>query len=270
MNQNWVRSDLKMRAKESFKKNYLAAVIVSLIIILVTSAGGAGNGRKTYTTVQDTYDMVKDGDALFYDLDERAEALLDSVDAPAAWGLGLLFSAFAIVVGVAVVIFKTFIGNVLEVGGRKFYIENLYSKPKVGRIAYGFTSGYYRNVVKVMFLRGLFIFLWSLLFVIPGIIKAYEYYMVPYLLAEYPDMEWKEASMRSRDMMYGNKMDTFILELSFLPWHFLSAITGGIVGLFYANPYIDATKTELYDTLAGAPQNYENQNGGYGGGYQAY
>lgn len=263
MNQNWVRSDLKMRAKESFKRNYLAAVIVSLIVILVTSGGGAGNGGRTYTTVQDTYDEIIDGDYFSNDLEERAEDLIDSLDAPAAWGLGLLISAFAIIAGVVIVIFKAFIGNVLEVGGCKFYIENLYSKPKVGRIAYGFTSGYYLNVVKVMFVRGLFIFLWSLLFVIPGIIKAYEYYMVPYLLAEYPDMTWREASLRSRDMMYGNKMETFILELSFLPWHFLSAMTGGIVGLFYVNPYVDASKVELYDTLVGAQQNYGNQNYGY-------
>ncbi|MDO4306222.1 MAG: DUF975 family protein [Eubacteriales bacterium] len=255
MNQNWTRIDLKMRAKEAFKKNYWAAVVVSLIVILVTAGGGVGNGRRTYTTVQDTYEEVVERDYFDYDLDDETEAFIDSLDAPAAWGLSLLITAFAIVVGLVVVLFKTFIGNALEVGGCKFYIENLYSNPKIGRIGYGFTSGFYLNVVKVMFLRGLFTFLWSLLFVIPGIIKAYEYYMVPYLLSEYPDMTWKEASQRSRDMMYGNKMETFILELSFLPWHLLSAITGGIVGLFYVNPYVDATKVELYDTLVSGTQN---------------
>lgn len=255
MNQNWTRIDLKMRAKETFKKNYWAAVVVSMIVILVTAGGGAGNGRRTYTTVQDTYEEIVERDYFDYGISREAEEFIDSLDAPAAWGLNLLITAFAIIVGLVIVLFKTLIGNVLQVGGCKFYIENLYSNPKIGRVAYGFTSGYYLNIVKVMFLRGFFIFLWSLLFVIPGIIKAYEYYMVPYLLAEYPDMTWKEASQRSRDMMYGNKMETFILELSFLPWHLLSGITGGIVGLFYVNPYVDATMVELYDTLVSGTQN---------------
>lgn len=250
MNQNWQRIDLKMRGKGAFRKNYWAAVIVSLVLILITSGGGAGNGRRTYTTVQNSYDEIIHGDYFDSHLNHKTEAFLDSLDAPAAWGLGLLLSAFALIAGVVIIVFKVFIGNVLEIGGRKFYIENLYSKPKAGRLAYGFTSGCYTNVVKVMFLRGLFIFLWGLLFVIPGIIKAYEYYMVPYLLAEYPDMTWQEAASRSRDMMYGNKMDTFILELSFIPWHILSGITGGIVGLFYVHPYIDATMAELYDVLS--------------------
>ncbi len=250
MNQNWQRIDLKMRAKNAFRKNYWAAVIVSLIVILVTAGGGSGNGRRAYTTVQESYDEVINGDYFDNHVNSKTEAFLDSLNAPAAWGLGLLISAFTIVAGLVIVLFKTFVGNVLEVGGRKFYIENLYSNPKAGRLAYGFTSGNYTNVVKVMFLRGLFIFLWGLLLVIPGIVKAYEYYMVPYLLAEYPDMSWREAASRSRDMMYGNKMDTFVLELSFIPWHILSGITGGIAGIFYVNPYIDATMAELYDVLA--------------------
>ena len=164
--------------------------------------------------------------------------------------------------------FSIFAGNVLDVGGRKFYIENMYSNPGAGRLAYGFTCGYYWNVVKVMFLRQLFIFLWSLLLVIPGIIKAYEYYMVPYLLAEYPDMSWSEASRRSKEMMYGNKLNTFILEISFLPWEFVSAVTWGIAGVLFVNPYIDATKVELYDALLGNPQGQDGQyyNGQYYGG----
>ena len=121
-----------------------------------------------------------------------------------------------------------------------------------------------------MFLRKLFIFLWSLLFVIPGIIKAYEYYMVPYLLAEYPDMSWKEASSRSREMMSGNKWNTFILEISFLPWEFLSVITWGIAGILYVNPYVDATKTELYDVLAGSSKQQEDYYNNQYYDYQYY
>lgn len=69
-------------------------------------------------------------------------------------------------------------------------------------------------------------------FIIPGVVKSYEYKMIPYLLAEYPDMSTKEVFAKSREMMDGQKMDTFILDISFIPWSVLSAITAGIVGLF--------------------------------------
>ena len=169
------------------------------------------------------------------------------------------------VVTVALVglILHFFVGNVLEVGARSFYIDNLFSKPGPEKIFSAFRSGNYGNVVKVMFFRDLFTFLWSLLFVIPGIVKSYEYKMVPYLLAEYPDMTRKEAFDRSREMMYGQKWNTFVMDLSFIPWDILSSVTFGIVGLFYVSPYQDATFAELYDTLAaGMPGNgqrvYEN------------
>ena len=82
-------------------------------------------------------------------------------------------------------------------------------------------------------------------------------------MAEYPDMDRKEAFAKSREMMYGNKWKAFVLDLSFIPWDILSGITIGIVGLFYVSPYKDATDAELYDTLAsGMPGNgqqvYEN------------
>ena len=266
MNWNWNRADLKRNAKESFRKNYWACVIVSLVILLITAGGGAGSGRGATTTVQNTYDMQSDmqyyNNSANQAMDE-ALSVFDSFDRLTQWGIWMIVLAVVLVIGLIAVIFSVFVGNILEVGGRRFYIENLYSHPGAGRLGYGFTCGYYWNIVKVMFLRQLFIFLWSLLFVIPGIIKAYEYYMVPDLLAEYPDMTWSEASARSREMMRGNKWNTFILEISFWPWVLLSAMTLGIAGVLYVNPYVDATKAELYDVLAGGGnQNYGNQSYG--------
>ena len=100
-----------------------------------------------------------------------------------------------------------------------------------------------------MFFRGLYTFLWSLLFIIPGIIKAYEYRLIPYLLAENPNMDMQEAFERSRTMMDGNKYDAFILDISFIGWIILSEVTRGILGIFYVNPYIQLTNTELYVAL---------------------
>ena len=115
-------------------------------------------------------------------------------------------------------------------------------------ICYSFDNGY-KNIVKTMFFRDLYTFLWSLLFVIPGIVKSYEYRMVPYLLGEYPGMDKDTAFAVSRQMMNGNKWNAFVLDLSFLGWQILNACTLGILGIFYVNPYMYQTDAALYLAL---------------------
>lgn len=88
-----------------------------------------------------------------------------------------------------------------------------------------------------MVLRDVFIFLWSLLFLIPGVIKHYSYRMVPYILADDPEIGAMDAITLSRQMMDGHKWNTFVLDLSFLGWDLLSALTLGLLGVFYVNPY---------------------------------
>ena len=94
--------------------------------------------------------------------------------------------------------------------------------------------------------RDLFILLWTLLLIVPGIIKSYSYRLVPYILSENPHMDRKRALELSQQMMDGHKMEAFVLELSFFGWFLLSALTCGLVGIFYVNPYLDATFAEFY------------------------
>ena len=101
-------------------------------------------------------------------------------------------------------------------------------------------------MVKTMFFRDLFILLWTLLLIVPGIIKSYSYRLVPYILSENPHMDRKRALELSQQMMDGHKMEAFVLELSFFGWFLLSALTCGLVGIFYVNPYLDATFAEFY------------------------
>ncbi|MDO4276140.1 MAG: DUF975 family protein [Eubacteriales bacterium] len=251
MESNWDRQELKWRAKDSVRRNYWAAVIVSLIlVILASSASDASRGA--FDRATGDYNYQVDGFRVGSEITNQIGGMWRNISAsPWTWFIALFGIGILIVVLFLALFFQFFVGNVLIVGGKAFYIENLYSAPGVGKILAPFRSGHYWNVVKVMFVRQLFIFLWSLLFVIPGIIKAYEYYMVPYLLAEYPDMPREEAFARSKEMMYGEKWNAFVLSLSFIPWWILSSITFNIVGVFYVNPYVDATYAELYDTLAG-------------------
>ena len=101
-------------------------------------------------------------------------------------------------------------------------------------------------------MQTLFTVLWSLLFIIPGIVKGYEYMMIPYLLAENPDMSREETFAKSKAMTTGNKWDAFVLDLSFLGWLILGSITFNILNVFYVYPYQYLTRAELYRTLRDA------------------
>lgn len=165
---------------------------------------------------------------------------------------GIVVVALLVVVLVAAVIgvfISAFVYNPLEVGTNRFFVKNLNEAAEVKEVAFAFDHSY-MNVVKILFIRNMCIFGWSLLFVIPGIVKAYEYMMIPYLLAENPSMSKEQAFALSKQMMTGNKWNAFILELSFIGWDFLSALTVGILNIFYVQPYKSLTYAALYEELS--------------------
>lgn len=98
------------------------------------------------------------------------------------------------------------------------------------------------------FLRNLYIVLWSLLFVIPGIVKSFSYAMTPFIMADHPEMTAKEAIAASKEMMDGHKGDLFILGLTFFGWHLLAGLTLGI-GYLWLNPYMNAAYAAFYRDL---------------------
>ncbi len=99
-------------------------------------------------------------------------------------------------------------------------------------------------------LQSIYLFLWTLLFWIPGIVKSYSYAMTNYILIDNPNMTANEAITESRKMMDGHKFDLFILDLSFLGWYILSCFTFGIL-LLYVDPYHMATRAAFYEDLRG-------------------
>lgn len=97
-------------------------------------------------------------------------------------------------------------------------------------------------------LIGIFTMLWSLLLIVPGIIKAISYSMSFYILAENPEMSATEAINESKEIMDGHKMEYFILNLSFLPWFLLCIVTLGIAAI-YVTPYVSLTYTDFYHNI---------------------
>lgn len=223
----WTRRDLKAKGKFVFKANYWKCVLVSLILGMV----GGGFSGSSYSGSSSNLSDSSNG--------------LSNIE-PAIIGLvvGVFIFAFALAIALQIFVF-----NPLVLGCNKFYVSNHYDQTtRLNTLGYGFTNNYMGNA-KTMFLRDLYTVLWTLLFIVPGIIKSYEYRMIPYIIAENPEISTEEAFALSKEMMTGNKWNAFVLDLSFIGWILLSILTLGILAIFYVSPYIDATNAELYFAL---------------------
>ena len=260
----WVRKELKARGKAAFKANYWRCVLVALILTAVVAGGAGVSGANGFNNgYNSATDMDSQSQAVEMNIGSDSEELAAQIadlqtEADEAGLSGIVVAVFAGIIGIALIVgllISIFLLNPLTAGCKYFFTRNSHEKAVLGNIAAGFEKGYLR-IVKIMFLADLFLILWFCLFIIPGIIKSYSYRMVPYIVADQPELSGREAINRSREMMNGHKWKTFVLDLSFILWGLLSLITLGIVGVFYVNPYYQATNAELYHTLKGEPQAY--------------
>jgi uncharacterized membrane protein len=108
-------------------------------------------------------------------------------------------------------------------------------------------NGYWRKMLG-MLLMYVLTMLWSLLFIIPGIVKGFAYAMTPYILEEHPEMTANSAIDRSVAMMKGHKFDLFYLYLSFIGWYILGILTLGI-GYLWLAPYVQTSVAAFYEDV---------------------
>ena len=139
------------------------------------------------------------------------------------------------------------LGGVLQMGYADFLLKQHDGKETVFNDLFS-KFDYFGTGFAQRFLRSLYTFLWSLLFIIPGIIKGYAYAMTPFILAEHPGLSASRAIALSQQMMDGHKADLFILELSFIGWSLLAAVTLNL-GNIALNPYKNAAHAAFYRQL---------------------
>lgn len=153
------------------------------------------------------------------------------------------------------------VANVLTLG-RASAMLKLYRGifTSVDEVFVGFKGGRYGKSVGTMALTTLFTALGLICFIIPGIIVAYGLSMAPYILLENPNMKPMDVISRSWQITKGHKGDLFVVSLSFIGWNLLTAMTFGILGIFYVTPYIALTDAGCYDALTGGNQPNANQN----------
>ena len=176
---------------------------------------------------------------------ERFPALAQYVE---SWNRGLEIGTMKLNFRSGIFGFAAFlIGGVLQLG----YAEILLKQHDGKQIQFGdlfskfdsFGTGFAQH-----FLRGLYAVLWSLLFIIPGIIKGYAYAMTPFILAENPNLTASQAIRQSEDLMDGYKWDLFVLDLTFIGWDLLAVMTLNL-GNIALNPYKNAAYAAFYRQL---------------------
>ena len=220
--------ELRKKAWESLKGKYWMAFAVIIVTGLIGSAGNA---------------LLSFGQNL-----SEVLGLVDPVEMDDVMLTGaLVLNGFVIVSSIIGALLSIFVTDAFTVGANNYFIKNTDSKPEFKEIFSGFKVKYLRNIGTLL-LVGIKLVLWTILFIIPGIIKSYEYAIIPYILADEPEISSKDAFKKAKQMMKGNKWRLFKLEFSFIGWAVLCVLTLGI-GTFFLIPYVNAATAEFYVEL---------------------
>lgn len=229
----WTNEQLKEKARANLNRNYWPLVLAGLMYTL------AAGGFSVATSTSSTRSSIQDAGSFGAMITAMIFAIL------------AVSSLFSIALNICVF-------NPLLIGVDKYFVAcQKEEKPELNTFAFGFKNCY-GKIVLTMFLQDLFIFLWSLLFIIPGIYKSLEWMLVPYILTENPGMDAKEARQKSAELMDGNKWKAFVLGLTFIGWILLSGLTCGILSIFYVTPYMQLTYGELYTAIKAEKQGTVN------------
>ena len=262
------RVSLKARGKAAFKANYWKCVVVALLLTLATSSFGGSVGANSSVTfntdpVEESYSITEDyedvdPDEFFLEEDEASDIdtipsfpnLPDSSeDESFSSGVSATLKEQAptiVSLGIVGILLGIFLFGPLEVGGKNFFRKNLHEPQEFDALSAGFKPNYLKNVGS-MFLKNLFLSLWTLLFIIPGIVMSFAYALTPYILADEPEIDSLEAIRKSKAMMQGHKWELFVLHLSFLGWEILGILTLGILDIFYVQPYLYSSLAAFYE-----------------------
>jgi len=147
------------------------------------------------------------------------------------------------------VLIMIFLRNIVIVGKCRYFLEQrIYTETGIDRLIFAYRTGAAKNVAVVMLLRSVYQTLWNMT-ILGGVYKHYEYLMIPYILAENPNIKYTQAFEMSRELMRKEKFNTFKIELSFLPFLLLDGATMHLVTLFFLDPYKECIYSELYSRL---------------------
>lgn len=243
------RPALKLQARARMKGFLGNAILVSLICSLLLGDSPSFNFNfnvddSSLTALEQELELGLE-QGLGQGLAQGFEGAADAFE----WALliPIFLTVFTFVFAIAIAI-NVFFCNVLRVGKKGWFLR--YGRGEVPSVGDLFASfRIYKPAMTAMLLSDLYSWLWSFLFIIPGIVKSYAYRLVPYIVYENPNIPPSQAIKLSEEMMKGHKGELFIFDLSFFWWNLLSAMTAGIVGIVYVDPYYSTAESYVYEAI---------------------
>lgn len=246
----WNRVELKKTARERLKSYQGKAILVCLIIIVLESLPVIFNNEKVLRLLNKMVsvdsNLTEDGlrNYFMYCTDiftpnGPVETILSDIP---LFGWVLAYVIFRLVLTYLIL-------HPLKVGQNAFYYKNRLEETSIDELVYAFDARHYKNIVKTEFITYMHIWFYTLLFIIPGIMYSFVYYLVPYILVEDPMISTKEAMELSKKMTDGHKKEMFVYAFSFIGWDILGMLTFGLSDIFYGVPYRQAADAELYFEL---------------------
>ncbi len=241
----WTIDLLKQNARNSMKNYYWMGFLVCLTAAILSDSL---HGSSSYFMFAPPVTGMPQHSGLYLEglSDSGAEVFVGII---AAIGVMLVYMimyllVFAFAMLISMVIYG-FLSNPIEVGKCAFFCKARSGDVDFSYLFSAFKEGRYMVTVKLMFWRMLYVWLWSMLFVIPGVIKSLEYTLIPYLITENPNLSKERVFEISKRTMEGEKANLFFLNLSFIGWYLLGILSCGI-GIYFILPYHQATKAEFY------------------------
>ena len=223
----WSIKEVKKRGIKTFSRNVLFSIAVCLITEVLE---GLGTGIHIHVSQEDLQNLQAFFRSMF-----TAAFLSKTL---------LIFSGN--------VVLRLLVGNVVAVGKNRFFLRASEQDGEgLENLLFGFKNGNYVPIVLAGLRRFVEVFLFTLLFIVPGIIKYLEHSMIPYIQAENPQMDVKEVFELSKEMTEGEKWNLFVFHLSFIGWVLLCGLLGRFefLGEMLLNPYRAASEAEVYKIL---------------------
>lgn len=230
-------ADFRAAARQSLAGKWIIAVVTGLVAYLL--GGGADSLVSFNANINQGTASVEIANITIH---------LDSIIL-AGW------LSSVVVFGLALLVLGAILGSVVEVGYADFNLALVEQRDARIEMLFGHFSNF-KTAFCTRFLKWLYVLLWSLLFIIPGIMASYSYAMTAYILAEQPELTASEAIARSKQLMRGNRWRLFCLQFSFIGWDILCALTMGIGNLFLS-PYRAAAEAAFYRDLTSGGSYYE-------------
>ena len=235
-------ADFRQIARDALRGKWTIAVLVGLVAMLL---GGAGSGGPEVK-------LNIDGSGAHASFEFAGQTIFST-----GGGLNSDIGAFLVgsaiyitIAAIAMAVVYFVLGSIISVGYARFNLDLVDGGNPSFETLFGYFS-YWKTTAVARLLQSLYVLLWSLLFIIPGIMASYSYAMTEFILAEHPELTAGEAIAQSKVMMAGNRWRLFCLHFSFIGWDILCTLTMGI-GHLWLRPYRQAADAVFYREITGS------------------